>query len=321
MITFVTGGTGFVGWYVVRRLLTAGHHLRVLAQPHQAVPPDWRDRVEVVRGDLTEPCPLTDWLTGVSTVVHLAGEVRRAERFDAVNVAGTRQLLAGCAAAGNLRVVHLSSVGVIGAQRPGLYTEVSACQPRNAYERSKYQGEQIALDYARQEDLRLTVLRPTIVFGPRTEGPADSFLAWLRAIQRGRFRFIGSGSGAANYVYVDDVAAACVGVIDRPETIGHIYHVADPTTIGELIAHMAHTLRVPLPRSLPVPMAYAAALTFEVASRVLRRPMPLTLARLHALTSRIVYSGDKLRAIMPLSVGWRAGVTRTIDGYRQAGQL
>ena len=321
MITLVTGGTGFVGWYVVQRLLAAGYSLRLLAQPEQPIVSEWRERVDVIRGDLTDLHKLPGLLSGVSTVVHLAGEVRQAERFTSVNVQGTQQLLAACAAAGNLRVVHLSSVGVIGAKRPGVYTEDSVCHPRNAYEFSKFQGEQIAREHIRNNTLRMTVLRPTIVFGAHTRGSADSFLSWLRSINSGRFRFVGSGTGAANYVYVDDVAATVAAVLERDETIGEVYHVADPTTIGDLVAQIVQDLHVNPPGRLPTPIGYAAALTFEGVGRVLRRAMPLTVARVRALTSHTIYSGDKLQASLSFPVGWRVGVTQTIEDYRRVGLL
>ena len=317
----VTGATGFIGRYVVERLLADREAVRILIPRSASVPDEWQGQVECTVGDLSDLARLTLAVSGTTAVYHLAGEIRNSQLFTAVNVEGTQNLLNACVAEGQPRVLHVSSVGVIGAQRSGTYDERSACQPRNSYEASKWQGEQIAREFQQRRLLRVTVVRPTIVFGPRVLGPADSFLSWLRAVQRGRFRHIGSGSGFANYVYVEDVAAACVALMQRDDTVGEVYHVADPTTVGELVTQMARCLNAPQPDSLPAPIGYLGACALSFVGCLARRPMPLTINRVRALTSRIRFNSEKLRAVMTLPVGWQQGVARTVAHYREIGLL
>lgn len=321
MTTLVTGGTGFIGWHLVQRLLTAGEQVRLLVLPDQSIPAAWVGRVEVATGDVTQPATLREVAQGVTRVFHLAGEIRQSARFTPVNLAGTRNLLTACAAEGRLRVLHLSSVGVIGPGAAGIYDEDSPCTPRNAYEVSKWQGEQIALDFARQDALQVTVARPTIVFGAKTQGGADSFLSWLRAINNGRFRFIGSGAGIANYVYVEDVAAACIYLAQSDAAINQVYTIADPTTIGEMVTAVTTHLHKPIPGVWPLWVTYPAAVGLEAVARISGRPMPLTRERVRALTSQISFSGDKLCREYPLPVGWREGLRRTITAYQQVNLL
>lgn len=321
MTTLVTGGTGFIGWHLVQRLLDNGKQVRLLVLPDQSIPVEWAGRVEVATGDLTEPSTLRGLAQGVTCVFHLAGEIRQSARFGPVNVEGTRNLLAACAAEGRLRVLHLSSVGVIGPRAAGTYDEDSPCTPRNPYEVSKWQGELIARDFGRQNALQVTIARPTIVFGAKTQGGADSFLNWLWAIKSGRFRFIGSDAGIANYVYVEDVAAACLHLAKRDTAINQVYIIADPTTIGEMVTAVTTHLHVRMPGVWPLWFTYPAAVGLEVVGRIIGRPMPLTRDRVRALISRIDFSGDKLRGEYPFPVGWREGLRRTIMAYQRANLL
>ncbi len=320
-MTLVTGATGFVGRPVVDRLLAGGDRVRVLIPAGVRMPPAWHDRVEVSAGDLREPESLRSAVRGAEVVYHLAGEIRDRRQFRSVNIEGTRNLLAACVAEGCLRVLHMSSVGVIGARRGGVYDEQSPCAPQGPYEISKLGGEEIARGFGAAGDLRVTIVRPTIVFGPRLEGPADSFLSWLGAIKRGRFRFVGRAPAAANYVFVEDVVAACVQLAQSSDTVGQTYHIADPCTIEELVLCAARVLRVPKPGRMPLIAAWGAAAAFEAVGKVVRVVPPLTLGRVRALTSRVTFSGEKLKKIVHLPIGWRDGVARTADAYTRAGRL
>jgi len=319
--TLITGATGFVGRPIVDYLIADGETVRVLIPPGLVVPHEWRDRVSVSVGELRDPDSLPPAVRGVTAVYHLAGELRDSTHFTSVNVEGTRNLLAASAEEGRVRVLHMSSVGVIGARRRGEYDEDSACQPRSPYEVSKLRGEEIARDFGRRGDLAVTVVRPTIVFGPRLEGPSDSFLSWLRAIKLGRFRFVGSAPAVANYVFVEDVAAACVHLARAYEAVGETYHIADPCTIEELVLEAARVLGVEAPGRLPRAAAYGAAAACEALGSALRFAPPLTLGRVRALTSSVKFSGEKLRRAFQLPFGWREGVRRTVQAYQRAGRL
>ena len=321
MTILVTGATGFVGWHLVNRLLADGEAVRILVPPDVTVPAGWQGRVDVAVGDLTVRESLPPAVNGASVVYHLAAEIRNAARFTAVNVDGTRALLSACALRGPIRLIHMSSVGVIGARRAGQYNETSACHPRQPYEISKWQSEQIALEHGRRGPLRVTVARPTNIFGARLVGPNDSLLSWLRAIKHHRFRFIGSGDTVANYVYVEDVAASCVYLAHADDTVGETYHVADPCTIRGLVAYAAQLMGAPLPSNVPLTLAYAAAAGLELAGRVGRFAPPLTFNRVQALTSHRLFSGDRLQCRFRLPVGWREGLRRTIEAYTQHGLL
>lgn len=321
MKTLITGATGFIGRVLVEKLLCRGESVRILTRDRAKIPVAWQDKVEVALGSLDNSQDLKVALNGVSTLYHLAGEINRPEFFNLVNAEGAKRIYQEAIDAGVKRALHLSSVGVIGASRKGFIDETEPCVPRNAYEISKHKGEKIALQFAKSGSLHISSVRPTIVFGEGKRGK-DSLLEWLRMIQKGKFIFLGS-SGAANYVYVEDVADACLHVCEKSKA-GGVYHVADPASIKEFVAAAAVALGVSVPRlTLPVWAAYPLACGMQAANCLAGTPAPLTVSRVKALSSPLYFSGQKLLDTLQFnpSVGFRAGLVRTVNWYRKEGLL
>ena len=237
---------------------------------------------------------------------------------------------------GAKRFVHLSSVGVIGADQPGTITEETPCRPKNEYERTKLEGERAVLDFARSSGQDAVVVRPTIVFGEGVARSRDSLLEWLKAVQRGRFVFIGK-QAVANYVYVGDVVEALLRLSERPSPSGEIFHVADPAPMQDFVGAMAEALGVPRPtRFVPAWAAYAVAAGLQVANRLFGTPTPLTFSRVRTLSSACRFSGDKLLTqagftlpfgyellVYPVvnPFGYQAGLMRTVRWYQATGKL
>ena len=323
MRTLVTGASGFIGRHLTATLLERGTPVRVTTRHPERLPSEWKGRVEVVAGSLTDRAMIKSATQGVSLVFHLAGETQDAASMKAVNADAARELARAAGATGAKRFVHLSSVGVIGADESGEVAEDAPCHPKNEYERTKLEGERAVLDVARAGGFEVVVVRPTIVFGEGVMKARDSLLEWMRAVQRGRFVFIGK-KAVANYVYVGDVVEAMLKLSERPSPRGEIFHVADPAPIRDFVGAMADALGVACPtRTVPVWAAYAVAAGMEAAHRLLGTPAPLTMSRVAALSSETVFSGRRLceaRGVAP-QVGFREGLRRTVRWYRETGGL
>lgn len=313
----ITGAAGFVGQHLVDQLLEQGQAIKILTRGERHLPSSWTNCVEIIRGDLTDPLTLARAVADVTTVYHLAGELRELSLMHAVNVEGTRNLLATCEKSSVRQVVHLSSVGVMGATQMGAVDEDWPCHPLNEYERSKYEAETIALEWSKKTGVTVTVLRPTIVFGEGVRSSSDSILAWLRAIQAGRFVFLDSRA-IANYVYVADVVSACR--LAFASRVGGIFIVADPCLLTDFVNAAADFLGVPPPRFL-IPARYAAIVAFVAQS--VWRDSPLTLSRVRALANRTCYTSKRIHRALTWQPtnGWREGLRRTIAWYREQGQL
>jgi dihydroflavonol-4-reductase len=320
----ITGGTGFIGRHLVEHLLERGEKVRVLTRRADLVRRLWATpNVEPWVGDLTVPETLGDFAMNARVVYHLAGEIRDATRFHQVNVTGTKNLLKVCRHQELERFVYLSSTGVMGASGTGIINESMPCHPQSDYEKSKYAGEMEAVAASKKLQTPVTILRPPNVFGEGRRQNGDLWLAWLRAIQKGRFRFFGRGNPVANYVYVGDVVRGCLLVTERKEAVGGVYIVSDPCSLRDFVSSAAQFLGVETPGTLPIWLGYALAVVLEGVGRMAGFSPPLTVNRVRALTNRLSYSSEKLRKELGFTpaFGWREGLRRTVKWYRHNSHL
>ena len=323
MTVLVTGATGFIGRHLVPRLLDQSVPVRVITRDLNRLPVEWRDRVEVVAGDLIDTEIQVVATKGVGLIYNLAGETRDSSLMRAINVEAVRGLLETAAQVGVKRIVHLSSVGVIGAREAGVVTEDTPCRPQTLYEQSKLEGERIVFEYARSGRIEGVVLRPTIVFGDKNERIGDSLLEWLRALLSRRFVFIGK-KGVANYIYVGDVVEALLRLSETSVIRPAVYIAADSVPMSDFVGAMAQTLGVATPRMrLPVWVASTLGASVQLANRVLGTPAPLTLSRVRALSCETIFSGDKLMREVggAFPFGYRKGLHLTVQWYRSVGRL
>ena len=322
MFTLITGATGFIGRHLTPRLLEAGDPVRVLTRDPKNLPHEWANKVEVATGSLLDPEILREATDGVSTIFHLAAEIRDPALMKAVNATAVRGLLESAVAAGVKRFVHLSSVGVVGADQSGVITEESVCDPKSEYERTKLEGEQEVLKFAQAGLIDALIVRPTNVFGEGRAPSHDSILGWLQAIRKGRFVFIGK-EGIANYVYVGDVVAAMIRLVESTSSKDAIYNIADPSPMRAFVEAMSEALGAPVPtKSVPPWAAYAIGAALEFANRLLGTPAPLTRSRVRALSTKVLFSGNKLQLEgITHPFGFRDGLCRTVQWYREVGRL
>ncbi len=240
----VTGGAGFVGATLVRRLVRSGYSVRVLDNLTTG------DRshidgvdAELVEGDIRDATALDAALSGVEIVVHLAaaGSVVKSiedpvTNFD-VNVVGTFQVLDAVRRAG-LETTVLASTGgaLIGDALPPV-NEQSLPKPISPYGASKLAGEGYAHAFARAFGLRTVSLRFANVYGPWSERKQGAMTMFFRAIDAGEPIVIyGDGSASRDYTHVDDICRALELALETDAEGGTVLHIASgiETTVQEL---------------------------------------------------------------------------------------
>jgi nucleoside-diphosphate-sugar epimerase len=319
----ITGGTGFLGRHLILALKGRGCFIRSFSlDPPMKVTDVAKLGIELYHGDIQDRLAFQKALDGIDIVAHLAGEKRNPDKFNLTNIEGTQRVLTACLNAGISHVIHMSSAGVIGCAPDDLITEETACHPQNDYEASKYQAEQAALQFHRQQGLPITILRPANVFGDLD--PERHLLTLMLQIQKGRFRLIGRKEAWLNYVYAGDVAEACFLVSQDPKTAGQVYGLSDPCRMTEFVEKISKMLEVNLrPRRIPVFIAYGIALCFKAASGVAHRSWPLTIDKIRAFQSQTIYSAAKFKKEFPNwpLFGWQEGIKLTISWYRAQGWL
>ena len=274
MIVAITGGTGFVGRQLAALHRQAGDSVRVLSRGRAGKS---AQGVEVHNGDLGAPHPdLTRFAAGADVVYHCAAELFDQGRMQRVNVLGTRALIE--AAAGRAgRLVYLSSVGVYGQPRNGAIDEQTALSPHNEYERSKAEAEQLVR--AAEARLPWVILRPSKIIGVGTHDAALYQL--MRLMRRGWFFPVGAPGASANYIAVENVAAALMLCGSHAMAPGQTFNLSDWRSYEAFFDALAGALGSRRPRlRLPESLArLIALLPFQ----------PLTPARIDGLTNRCRY--------------------------------
>ncbi len=174
MKILVTGATGLVGINLVRRLIKAGHDVRILLRKSSQTWPLDGLPLEKAYGDITKPSTLRSAVDGCEVVFHVAGYVNISpfvrHHTESINVEGVRHIVTACLDAGVKRLVHTSSIAAIGYGSPdNPATENSEWNFKdlnNPYCDSKYEGEQVVLQAVRNHSLDAVVVNPGYIIGP-----------------------------------------------------------------------------------------------------------------------------------------------------------
>ena len=214
----ILGGTGFVGRHLCEKLTAAGHRATVLtrrrsnAKHLQMLP-----MVDVIEGSAYDVVGLTALLSEHDAVVNLIAILHGTEAaFDKAHVQLPLGLVKACDAAGQRRIVHVSSLGA----------DINA---PSMYQRSKARGEAVLLS----SGLDISVLRPSVIFGAE-----DKFLNTFATLQK-VFPFIPLGGSTARFqpVWVQDVAMALLTCLEDNATIGQTYEACGPDvfTLKQLV--------------------------------------------------------------------------------------
>ena len=153
----VTGGAGYVGSHITRRLSEDGQRVRVLVRNLESVKKEDRLNnfdVELIEGDVTQPETLIPAVEGVNAVIHTVAIAieKRGATYEKVNIQGTVNIVEACRAAGVKRFINISQLGA---------------QSDLPYRFMASKGK--AQDYVAASDLEWTAFRPTVIWGPEDE--------------------------------------------------------------------------------------------------------------------------------------------------------
>jgi UDP-glucose 4-epimerase len=251
----VTGGAGFVGAALVRRLVSSGYRVRVLDNlttgdaAHLA-----GVDAELVKGDIRDEAALDAALTGMGAVIHLAaagsviGSVQDPGTNFEVNVLGTFRVLDAARRAEIERVVLASTGGALIGDAAPPVSERSLPKPISPYGASKLAGEGYAHAFAKTFGVRTVALRFGNVYGPWCARKRGALNLFFEAIHSGAPLIIyGDGSSSRDYVHVDDIAAALQLALEKNVPGGTVLHVASgvETTVRALADLCSQAAGVP----------------------------------------------------------------------------
>jgi nucleoside-diphosphate-sugar epimerase len=315
----VTGATGFLGGHVAAALVARGYRVRAFSRRTSGLDALERLGVEVVRGDLADVPSLVDAASGVPLVFHAAGRISDwgpREAFVAANAEGTRNVVAACQEAGVRRLVHLSSLTVLGLPRDGRVvseeTPTAAPSRGDFYTETKLAGERLVREAHGRRGLATTVVRPGAIWGP---GDPNVVPRIVRLLRRGAMPYVGGGGNLLGLSHVDNLVPGLVLAGETLAAEGQLYHLTDgeEITAREAIDAIADALGVPRPRlSMPRWAVLGAAALVEASARVLGRsdPPPLTRYGARFVSCHARYDLGKARRELgyDLVVPFREGV-------------
>lgn len=288
MRVFLTGGTGLLGWHTARQLTAAGHQVVALARPASDVSA-LAGVAEIVRGDLLDPAErLAAAMRGCDAVVHAAALLYRRgaapAEYERLNVAATEALLRAAAGAGVRRALHVSSIAVYAptAEARG-YEEESwregTLPARVPYAATKRAGEEAAWRVHAEGGIRLTTVRPGVLYGEHDRW----FTPFLARVTRWPVVPLpGGGRATVPVVYAGNVARGMVAALEREVAVGRAYNLSDDggLTPRALLRIFGGTLGH-APRIVPIPgkslLGLAAA--GDVVARVFPAPAGTSLRR------------------------------------------
>ncbi|MGK7312074.1 MAG: NAD-dependent epimerase/dehydratase family protein, partial [Candidatus Longimicrobiales bacterium M2_2A_002] len=249
MRIFLTGGTGFIGSHVAERLRGRGHSVVALVRETSDTGQLESLGCDMVVGDVMAPAgELAGLMRGADAVVHAAAKVFESGGRDAyirLNVAGTENVLRAAGRAAP-RVVHLSSVAVyagLSMDRPLTEDRWTDADPRRQapYAASKHLSERAAWRLHDQGAIRLTTVRPSVVYGERDRAATPVIVGF---VGRKIVPLVGGGRTTLPLVYADNVARGVVEALLRDSAIGRAYNLARdlPITGRELVDRVADAL-------------------------------------------------------------------------------
>jgi len=295
----VTGANGFLGSWVVRRLLNEGHQVYSLVRKTSDLSELKGIQTEYVYGDVTDLHSLLASFQGMDAIFHLAGVIayKKSDRpqMDRVNVEGTRNVVEACRAAHVKRLVHLSSVVAIGASfsPDQILNEESPYNISHlnlGYFETKHQAEQIVKEAVQKNRLDAVILNPSTIYGPG-DARKGSRKTQLKVAQ-GKFKFY--TSGGVNVVAVEDAVDGIVSAWKKGRS-GERYILAGENLLikelFELIASEAG--QEPPRRLLPTPVLHGLGFVGDLMSSWgLKSPI----SRENAWTSTMYHWFDSSKA-------------------------
>jgi nucleoside-diphosphate-sugar epimerase len=290
MKALVTGANGFTGSHLVKALEQQGNNVVGLVRKSSNLERISDCKVHLVYGDITDRDALQTAMTGVDRVFHTAAYVELglvdAAEMEQVNVEGTRAVIEVAQAVGVSKVVYCSTIGIFGDTKGQVVNETFQRRQADfssAYDRTKYQAQQIVDQFAAQ-GLPVVSVLPSGIFG------ADDphFGPVLQQFLKGRLKLWAGSDRITGIVHVDDLATAMILAADKGKPGEHYIISAGDLTTREMFTLLSQQTSIPAPREVPKPLVRLAGNLLDPIGRLLKWQPPLSRERVHYIYDRCV---------------------------------
>ena len=326
MKILVTGGTGFTGHNLSKRLLRDGHQVRLLVRSKSRVSLDPQPNLEIQEGDIRDRLAVDKAVAGVEKIFNIAAMFRTASSVDQdyrdIHVEGTRHLLEAALRFQVGRFVHCSTVGVHGDVKVPPATEESPYAPADIYQRTKLEGELLAREFAAKNSLALSVVRPTAIYGPGDMRLLKLFKLAVKNITP----VIGTGKIFYHMVYIDDLVQGFILASEVEAAIGEVFIIGgdENMILDDLLSVIARIT------DRPETKIHIPALPFQLAGSICEKiciPLgiepPIYRRRVDFFTKSRSFDISKAKRILGYTpqYGLQEGLSKTAEWYKQQGLL
>lgn len=310
MKAFVTGGSGFIGQHVVRKLAARGYAVSALARSEPSAAIVREAGAVPVTGDITDTASMREGMAGSDVLFHLAAWYQIGSphwmEAEAINVGGTRRVLRLAHELGIPKIVYVSTVTVFGDTKGELVDETyfKGGPFLTEYDRTKWLAHyKVALPLI-EEGAPIIIAMPGFVYGPGDTGLAAQM---MRMFYRGLSALPGPET-TLTYTYVEDAAEGIVLAAEKGR-VGESYVLAGPAIpLGEMVDFWSHLLgrRAPAVRIPGLALRPFAPL-IGAASSVATMPPPFSEETTRVLGATYMARSDKARA----ELGWKTRPLQT----------
>ncbi|MHA1439839.1 MAG: NAD-dependent epimerase/dehydratase family protein [Promethearchaeota archaeon] len=274
MKVLVTGGGGFLGRYIVEKLLERGDKVSIFCRGFY---PELEEiGVKVIRGDIRDRFAVKAAIKGHQIVFHVASKIDmfgKYKDFYDINVSGTQNVVDGCIKWGIFKLIYTSSASVVfnGDDLKG--EDESLPYPKKylaPYPKTKMLAEKIVLNANGINGLKTTILRPHLICGPRDPSLAPRL---IKLAKKGRLPIIGNGDNKLDITYVENVADAHILAAESSKSAGQIYFISqgEPVVPWELLQNLFSQLNIPpITRKISYKLAYIGGAILEFFFKIFR---------------------------------------------------
>ena len=319
----VTGGTGFIGIALVKRLYELGYQLKLLVRESSDITPFAElNNIEYLLGDVRDIDSLYNAVNGVDVIYHLAAYTgiwaKKNSIYYDINVKGTENIL-NIALEQNIKIFYVSSFAALGPTSSEPVDEKHENEKFcMEYERSKCEAKKLVKDYI-PKGVKVTNFYPGIVYGP---GDFNIFGRMLYDIMRGKILPLGlcpgKGESVACFSYLNDVVDCLANVVENEDLSGEDFILGgENVKFVEYLDLIAKISRDKNAKKIPLWAAKTYAWLLEIKAKFTKKTPFLTRDAINAIKYHRSYSSEKAinklnYKITPL----REGLEETIKWYK-----
>ena len=323
----VTGATGVIGPALIGRLLNKGYQVRALVRNRAKATQLLPTNVTLIAGDICDLACITEAMTGVDIVCHLAAKLHindpsptLRDLYWATNVEATENLVASAVSHQVERFLFYSTINVYGPTRqehPPL-DENAPLRPDTLYGESKVAAENFVRKAKNKQGEPIgVILRVSAVYGPQMKG---NYPRLINAIRRNIFAPIGDGENRRTLIFEADIVEATLCAIQSPEALGETYNATDGQihTLKEILEAIHAIFGKRYPRwYIPTRLVKTAVALIALPFNLSGKKAPISPQMVDKLTEDVAISGEKLAKIgytpqYNLAQGWAKTIQSTI---------